>query len=49
MCIKVEALGLFVLLSLAIETCGIEETFFSASSPITVPRVAVLYMVDRFL
>ena len=27
MCIKVEALGLFVLLFLAIETCGIEEKF----------------------
>ena len=33
MCIKVEALGLFVLLSPAIETCGIEETFFPPPSP----------------
>ena len=33
MCIKVEALGLFVLLSLAIETCGIEEKFLPPPSP----------------
>ena len=30
-CIKVEVLGLFVLLSLAIETCGIEETFLTTT------------------
>ena len=32
-CIKVEALGLFVLLSLAIKTCGIEEKFLPPPSP----------------
>ena len=34
MCVEVEALGLFVLLFLAIETCGIEETFFPPPSPL---------------
>ena len=30
-CIKVEVLGLFVLLSLAIETCGTEGTFLTTT------------------
>ena len=30
-CIKVDVPGLFVLLSLAIETCGIEETFLTTT------------------
>ena len=33
MCVEVEALGLFVLLFLAIETCGIKEKFLPPPSP----------------
>ena len=51
---RVEALRLFVLLSFAIETCGMEETFFlppALSHPPTGSRsrFLLLYVADCFL
>ena len=43
-CIKLEVLELFVLLSLAIETFGIEETFLTEVIPIFFRQVSDLYL-----
>ena len=44
MCIELEALGLFVVLSLANETCGIEETFLNRNHPNFFRQVSNLYL-----